>query len=258
MNTLNHFPDVLTTATETLLVSVRNLDEAEMVAKANVDVIDFKEPSSGALAPVAPEIWDLAASRFANLSLSAALGESDTAVDLACQVPAAFRFAKVGPSRTFTSEHLGKIWNQLPLPPRVELVPVAYADNGAAECPDAMEILQLTKRQGRSRMLVDTFVKDGRGLLNHLSTTEIANLLREARSAGIWIALAGSLTLGEVKSLRDQKLIPNCWGVRGDVCIRPAETRSTIRRTGAIDRTRVAMWRNAIARTDSSGIQPCG
>ena len=46
------------------LVSVRDLAEFEMVYEAGVDIVDLKEPRSGALAPTDYETWSLVSGWF--------------------------------------------------------------------------------------------------------------------------------------------------------------------------------------------------
>lgn len=234
-------------ATE-LLVSVRSLVEAEVIAKGGVDIIDFKEPSRGALAPVSVEIWSEAADRFPDCSLSAALGEQDTALQLAASVPTTFRFAKAGPSRVPTARQLARLWNRIELPASVELVPVAYADHVGAGCPNVNTILETVIDENRNRLLIDTFLKDGRGLRSHLSDQDLSALLARARQAGVWIALAGSLRLDQVMELSDRELTPNCWGVRGDVCspVVGGGSATVGRREGNVDPVRVELWANEL------------
>lgn len=237
-------------ATE-LLVSVRSLVEAEAAACLDVDIIDFKEPSRGALAPVNVEVWGEAADRFPHRSLSAALGEQGTALRLAARVPETFRFAKVGPSHVPTVGHLVRLWDRLELPGTIELVPVAYADHLGADCPDVTTILEAVIEENRKRLLIDTFLKDGRGLRDHFTDEILSTLLTRAKRAGVWIALAGSLCLDQVLDLRAKQLTPNCWGVRGDVCNRVVEAGSAMsgRREGAIDPVRVELWANEAHRS---------
>ncbi len=223
-----------------LLVSVRNLDEAKIVAAAGVDVIDFKEPRLGPLAPVDAELWEAAAATLADAVLSAALGESETAVHLASRVPTVFRFAKVGPSGLRSESRLKQVWRELPLPTGIELVSVAYADHDAADCVDVEQVLDCVIASGRSRLLIDTFVKDGRSLTDHLSCERLVSLLERARTTGIWIAFAGSLCLDEVQRLSEQNIRPDCWGVRGDVCSTSKHIAN--RRAGQLDQQRVKRW----------------
>ncbi len=231
-----------------LLVSVRSLDEAITAAAAGVDVIDFKEPRLGPLTPVDASVWDAAARSLPDAVLSAALGESDTAVGLAGRVPVTFRFAKVGPSGMRIPSQLKRLWRELPLPSRVELVPVAYADHDTAACVDVEQVLDCVIAAGRKRLLIDTFGKDGRSLTDHLTPERLVKLLGRARTAGIWIALAGSLCLEQVQQLKQQGIFADCWGVRGDVCVADAD--AARRRSGQLDAARVERWMRAFGRCD--------
>lgn len=225
------------------LVSVRCLAEAEVVASVNVSIIDFKEPSRGPLAPVGVDVWNEAADRFGDRPLSAALGEKESAKRLASEVPPSFQFAKVGPSGVATTRQLARLWDQLALPTDVELVPVAYADHANANCPEVASILETVIAENRTRLLIDTFRKDGQGLRDHLSDGELTTLLTRARQAGIWLALAGSIRLEQVTELNKKNLSPNCWGVRGDVCV--GEMNAS-RREGSIDPVRLQRWSAAL------------
>lgn len=229
-----------------LLVSVRSVSEALTAAAAGADVIDFKEPGRGPLAPVDASVWAAAASALPDAVLSAALGESDTAVAVANRVPPGFQFAKVGPSGLTTVSQLQRRWHDLPLPASVELVPVAYADHQAADCVDVDRVLDCVIATDRSRMLIDTFRKDGRSLTDHLGAASLIQLLLRARAAGVWIALAGSLRLDQVQRLLEQEIQADCWGVRGDVCVVDAGSSAAQRRVGELDGRRVRQWLRAL------------
>lgn len=231
-----------------LLVSVRSLGEARMAASAGVDVIDFKEPRFGPLAPVDARVWDAAARHLPDAVLSAALGESDTALDVASRVPATFRFAKVGPSGLRGGSEIDRLWRALPLRASVELVPVAYADHDAAACVDVEQVLDSVIASGRRRLLIDTFDKNGQSLTDHLPSERLVKLLRRARTAGVWIALAGSIRLDQFERLTQQGIIADCWGVRGDVCLTDADV--IRRRTGHLDAGRLDRWMRALRGCD--------
>lgn len=227
-------------ATCQFLISVRDVYEAAIAAAAGPDVIDFKEPADGPLAAVNPSVWEAAAKRFPEQTLSAALGETESAIVLAAQVPTVFRFAKVGPSGLRTPEQLRQVWNSLALSPQVELVPVAYADHDEARCVSVEEVLTSVIATRRRRLLVDTFCKDGRTLFDHLSVERLRAVLDRARAAGVWVAFAGSVRLADVIAIRSRGVLPDCWGVRGDVCqpsLGPGR-----RREGELDADRIATW----------------
>lgn len=229
-----------------LLVSVRDLGEARVAVSGGVNILDFKEPSRGALAACDPRVWKSAVSEFVGeapadrtVRLSAALGESDTGANLSAHVPSEFSFAKVGPSGCSTAPKLTGLWESIRLPQPVELVPVAYADHIAAGAMSAEGVLNAVIQTGRHRLLIDTFGKDGRTLTDHMSIDRLRSLLCVASEHSVWIALAGSLRLREMRSLVNAGVRSNCWGVRGDVC----DQRD---RTGQMDLRKVTAWRRAI------------
>jgi uncharacterized protein (UPF0264 family) len=229
-----------------LLVSVRSRDEAVLAARAGVDVIDFKEPSDGPLAPVQPQVWQAAERELPGAKLSAALGESSTAIELAAFVPASFRYAKVGPSGVPEISQLQHLWQSIHLPKSVELVPVAYADHEQAGCCAATEVLRAVIASGRSRLLIDTYLKDGRSLTDHLGVLQLTEILTEARVAGVWVALAGSVRLEQAECLHGLGIVPDCWGVRGDVC--RYDDDAARRRSGHLDADRVRRWIERVSR----------
>jgi hypothetical protein len=69
------------------------------------------------------------------------------------------------------------------------------------------------ERTGIAGALVDTFVKDGRGLYGWLSESELADLIERTRRAGAVFGVAGQLRPGELRRV-DADVI----GVRSAVC----------------------------------------
>ena len=208
------------------LVSVRNLDEMTTALAFDVDIIDFKEPRLGALSPVAVEIWN-GADRLRSetigrqrMTLSAALGERDSMLQVAEFVPEGFSYAKVGPSGCDDSKSLSTLWNEATsrLHDSTQLVAVAYADFQRAGSVDPLTLFQLAHQAGIRYGLVDTFTKQGQTLLDFLPIEELRELNHWAREHGFWLAMAGSITRQVVESISQCGLEPDCFGVRGDVC----------------------------------------
>lgn len=228
-----------------LLVSIRDRGELATVLESGVDIIDLKEPDRGPLAPADQELWFYAASVWERLgpssSLSAALGEQTDAIQVAGRLPGQFAFAKAGPSECRTEAAVGQLWQAVGerLDDQIELVAVAYADYQPARCPPPEEIFRLAACLGRKRCLIDTFVKDGRSTIDHLGANRLASLARLARAAGLWWTLAGSIRVSCVSPLREQAVLPDCFGVRGDVCHRG--------RQSTLASERLAVWKNALS-----------
>lgn len=211
-----------------LLVSVRSEQEINEAIAGGADIVDLKEPSDGALAPTSLQLWQ-AAARLASDSkfppLSAALGESADALGIAQSLPAGFQFAKVGPSGQESADDLRSLWSAVRdlLDPSIELVAVAYADHQAGRCLRPETIFSLAAEFGFLRCLVDTFIKDGQSTKGHLGIDGLFDLSRIAKKNGLWWALAGSICLEDAIAVNEQIArnglgVPDCYGVRGDVC----------------------------------------
>jgi len=69
------------------------------------------------------------------------------------------------------------------------------------------------ERTAVSGVLVDTCVKDGRGLYHWLSEPELAELIARTGSAGATFGVAGQLTRGELR-----RVPADVVGVRSAVC----------------------------------------
>ena len=82
--------------------------------------------------------------------------------------------------------------------PGTVLVAAAYADaRRVAHAPLAPELLpRVVAAAGVGVCLLDTAVKDGRGLLDWLSPDELTSLVADAHDAGLQVALAGALRAG--------------------------------------------------------------
>ena len=220
-----------------LLVSVRSVAEAMLVAPLGIDVLDLKEPSKGPLASTTPEVWaEVLAQTGGLVPLSAALGEFDDAIKIAAKVPRQFKFAKVGPSKCKSVEKLRSQWQAIRdrLSDEVELVAVAYADDQAASCPSPELIFELAASIGLKTWLIDTFSKDGRSSLVHLTPHDLQRISSMAKSNQSQWVLAGSIRIEMIANEPSWNEMPDLFGVRGDVC--------NDSRTGEISIPKVQRW----------------
>ena len=99
--------------------------------------------------------------------------------------------------------------------PAPAIVAVAYADHRAAGAPSPDEVLRATAAVPASGLLIDTFRKDGRGLLDHLPLEHLTALSVRARAAGLLFAVAGSL---DPQAISRVAPIVDVVGVRGAAC----------------------------------------
>jgi uncharacterized protein (UPF0264 family) len=203
-----------------LLVSVRSAAEAKAALAGGAALIDIKEPANGSLGR-APDsaIRSVLEVVGGHCEVSAALGE------LQQQEP---RFPGQGLSYVkwgLSGYGCGVQW-QKDLTAAAELlrqsspgtraVAVAYADWQAARAPRPTDVCEFVCDNHWSALLIDTWDKDGRTLLDHCTRREISRLCLKCRAAGVRIALAGSLGAHQIRLLAATN--PDWFAVRTAVC----------------------------------------
>ncbi|HEY1066054.1 MAG TPA: (5-formylfuran-3-yl)methyl phosphate synthase, partial [Pirellulales bacterium] len=155
------------------------------------------------------------------------------------EIPSRVQYVKFGLSHVRSQNDWRERWQAalVALPAHVRPVAVAYADESAADAPDALDVLETGESLGCSILLVDTYAKDGRSLLEHWVPGRIAEVIAETQRRGMKIALAGSLRLAEAPRLLE--LRPDFLAVRGGACRGG--------RTGSLDAELTARWAEMVA-----------
>jgi uncharacterized protein (UPF0264 family) len=241
-----------------LLVSVRTENEVAAALAGGADIIDAKEPARGSLGPVSPDVLLAIAARVPDsVPLSVALGDfaEPAAVRRAmagAEVPGrhAPTYVKLGfagePSEAgATSLVAAAIVAAAATPARPIVVPVAYADHVSAGSPNPEDVLRAAMAAGARALLLDTWVKDGRGLLDRIALDRLRALSAGARSAGLLFAIAGSLDLTALDHLDG---IADVIGVRGAACRGG--------RRGAVEAVRVRRLRDRLRGTPHRSALP--
>ena len=195
-----------------LLASVRSRAEAEVALEAGADIIDLKDPDSGALGAVAPEVirdtLDLVAGRRLVSATAGNLPMDPEQVSkgVATVAGVGVELIKIG----FTASDRTQVCID-GLAGHAEqglrLVAVLFAD----QAPD-FALIDAFEPHFFGVML-DTAVKDGRGLRDHLSDDALETFVVRAQKAGLFAGLAGSLKLEDVEPLAG--LWPDFLGFRG-------------------------------------------
>lgn len=202
-----------------LLISVRSASEAQAALEGGADVIDIKEPLRGALGPADPAIWRQVQQVVqGRCPLSVALGELLTDALAGASWAEGVQWGKIGLAGCLTMPDWPRRWAEVvaKLPPQVEAVPVAYADWEAAEAPPPEHVVGWAADGHARSLVVDTFDKQSGPLTSLWTKAQLDRLVRQVRSAGLRLLLAGRLdatTLPEVVQWR-----PDYVGVRGAVC----------------------------------------
>ena len=219
-----------------LLVSVRDFGEAKIAMATGIDWLDVKDPSRGALGrpdlELALSIERLAYQKSPGLRVSVALGESmdTTGKELReyasrFQSATSFKLAFSGTNPSKGTYETGKpspdesyeLFLELAASlPRGMLIPVFYADWQEANAPGWDKVLELASKSSCNRILIDTFCKNGRSLLDYLNRDQLRGFVNLASSMGILVALAGSIRKQAIEELKT--VGADVIGVRGAAC----------------------------------------
>ena len=229
-----------------LLVSVADAGEARAAVEGGADIVDVKNPAEGALgAPAPATIAAVRAAVPAELPVSAAIGDLP-------DLPGTAALAALGAARAGAAYVKVGLWASPGLDAAVALlravrdavgdeatlVAGTYADAErvpSGPLPPGL-LVRAAAASGAGVCLLDTAVKDGRGLAAWLAPGALADLVGEAHDAGLEIALAGSLRLEDLPELAASGA--DIAGVRSAAC-RAGE------RDGTVDAGRVQRLRGA-------------
>lgn len=217
-----------------MLASVSGGEEALSALAAGADLIDFKNPASGALGALLPDTVRAAVARLrGRVATSATLGDLPD--------PSAWRSAvrtmhatgvdylKLG---LFPAADIAdRVASLRPLTRESRLVVVLFADHD----PD-FDLLPAIRAAGSIGVMLDTADKHAGRLTDHLDATCLAEFVRRARAVGLLTGLAGSLRLEDIPRLLP--LAPDYLGFRGALC--GGDRRATLDPV-ALGRVRAAM-----------------
>jgi len=223
------------------LVSVRDLAEARLVARAGLDLIDLKEPAQGALGGLA--VADIAAivavlrREAPGTPVSATIGDwpAEAIAVIERQVrrveATGVDVVKVGiepgPAAAELVDALGALRRG-----GCPLVPVLLADG-----PIDDALFERLLRQDFAAVMLDTADKRGGTLLQRHPPERLAALIARLRERGALSGLAGALRLSDLPTLH--RLAPDFAGFRSAVCAGE--------RSGRLDADRLAALLSGLA-----------
>jgi uncharacterized protein (UPF0264 family) len=223
------------------LASVTSADEAQIARAGGADIIDCKDPASGALGALEAEaVRKIVTLIDRRVPVSATIGDLPVEADVMVAAAAAMAAAGVEIVK------IGFFGEADPRPAiaalgrghygRARLVAVLMADQN----PD-LTLLPVLAAEGFAGAMLDTADKSAGSLTTVLSQDRLAEFVRKAEACGLFAGLAGSLTLGDVACLA--RLGPDVLGFRGALCASG--------RVSALEQMRVAALGEAIDRVRS-------
>lgn len=214
-----------------VLISPKNLDEARVITKVkNVDFLDCKNPEEGSLGANFPWVIKQMKALIKNSKtyrLSAAIGDfpflpgSASLAALGAAVSGA-DIIKVGLKGPKNVEEGTKLMKNVVKAvegyrPAIKVVSAGYADHSRIEgSPNFMDIPEIAFNSGADIAMLDTCIKDGKGLFDFLSIEKLVKFKNKADSLNLMTALAGSLRLEDLPKIK--KISPDIIGIRSVVC----------------------------------------
>lgn len=198
-----------------MLASVNSLQEALAVAAAKVDIIDLKEPRTGALGGLpAASVKDIVSALRGGCPVSATIGDlpmhPSTVVEaVRAMAETGVDYVKIGffPQ----GDPLAVLAALRPIAVEHRLIAVLFAE----ALPKFAGIGQI-KEAGFSGVMLDTMYKSGGSLTGLMGHSELSDFVVSAGRSGLICGLAGSLVLEDIPVLLP--LRADYLGFRGALC----------------------------------------
>jgi uncharacterized protein (UPF0264 family) len=197
------------------LASVRHVEEAELAIGAGADIVDLKDPGTGALGALPPDTIAACVRHVAGRApISATIGDLPLEANMvraAVLATAALGvdYVKLG---LFPGGDAERCLKRLAADTvQLRLILVLFAD----ALPE-FDVIGLAARIGAHGVMFDTMGKSAGSLPDHMSFMGLADCIASAKAEGLIVGLAGSLKARHVPSL--VALAPDLLGFRGALC----------------------------------------
>lgn len=198
------------------LASVKNISEATLASTIDIDILDLKNVNDGALGFVGMDIISEAKKLLSENILSATMGNdinpnNDININnLKMVVEEKINYLKIGMfDRKYLSEHQ-MILENINFK-NTKPICVMFADQGF-DLTSVEKIIDM----GYQGIMIDTYSKNNKSLLDLLSHKEIIDFLKLVKANNLISGLSGSLKLKHIPILK--KLRPDFLGFRGQLC----------------------------------------
>ncbi|NUV52334.1 (5-formylfuran-3-yl)methyl phosphate synthase [Streptomyces coelicolor] len=212
-----------------LLISPDGVEEALDCAKAaqHLDIVDVKKPDEGSLGANFPwVIREIRETVPAGKPVSATVGDVPYKPGTVAQaalgaVVSGATYIKVGLYGCTTPDQGIDVMRAVVRAvkehnPDALVVASGYADAHRIGCVNPLAVPDIAARSGADAAMLDTAVKDGTRLFDHVPPDVCAEFVRLAHASGRLAALAGSVRQDDLGELT--RIGTDIVGVRGAVC----------------------------------------
>lgn len=211
-----------------LFVSPKNLKEAIEAIEGGADIIDVKNPKEGALGANFPwVIKEIRALVPSTGKVSATIGDvpdlpgtcSLAAFGAAQSGADIVKVGLLGPKSVVRAIFLMKkiVKSVKGCDPEKQVVAAGYADAYRVGAIAPMKIPKVAAEAKADFAMLDTAIKDGKRLFDHLSNSQLRDFVATSHNLGLKAALAGQIKKQDIRTLCN--LGVDVIGVRSAVCI---------------------------------------
>jgi uncharacterized protein (UPF0264 family) len=213
-----------------LLISPKTIEEAKIIVANQIDYIDCKNPDEGSLGanfpwiisemknlipPESSQLLSATIGDFPNLPGSASLAALGAAVSGADIIKVGLKGPKDERTGIILMKKVVKAvkdYNN-----EIKVVVAGYADRiRMNSSPEFMSIPSIALESGADIAMLDTYIKDTKGLFDFLSRDQLIQFKNKAKDFGLEVALAGNIRKKDIPLLI--KISPDIIGVRSVVC----------------------------------------
>lgn len=209
-----------------LLVSAINLDEAKEALAGGADILDVKNPKEGSLGANFPWVIKEISDYAEDVIVSTTIGDvpyKPGTISLAAlgSAVSGSNYVKVGLYGPENYEQAVEVMNAVVktinnYDENITVVACGYADAYRVGSVEPTDIPKVAFDSGCDLAMLDTYLKDGRRLTDHMTYDELKSFVETSHNYNLKVALAGSVNASDIPLLEDI----NCdiMGVRGCVC----------------------------------------
>ena len=198
------------------LASVKDIDEAIIASKIDIDILDLKNINDGALGFVGIELVSKIKILLPNNVLSVTMGNninpnnSTNIKNLKILIEKEINYLKIGFfDKKYLSEH--RIMLEQVNFKKTKPICVMFADQDF-NLNNVEKLIDI----GYQGIMIDTCYKNSKSLIELLSQKEIKDFLEIVKGHGMVCGLSGSLKLEHIEMLKE--LRPDFLGFRGQLC----------------------------------------
>lgn len=211
-----------------VLISPISTKEAVIAWECGTDIIDIKNINEGSLGASFPWIIREVISRISDKDVvfSATLGDlphkpGTAALAALGAVSCGVKYVKAGlhgPKNVAEGTELMKavVRTCKDFDPNIIVVTAGYADYKRFGGLSPKDLVKIAANSKSDMVMVDTFMKDGKNLLDALNEEQLSEFVNSAHSQGLKVALAGSVRVEHLAILAC--VGADVVGVRGAVC----------------------------------------